>query len=136
MLLSKDEWLNFVEFTLADWLEQVEGATTKPSNLFLWKTGKAYAYRRLAYRKMSDILSVERGERLSEIPKQMLDTVMTTESLETRQLVQPRTPPMPDACFGCATGCLMCQWTKKSKQTFPSKTLMTIVVSLELGVIR
>jgi hypothetical protein len=97
MLLSKDEWLDFVELTLADWLEQVEGAATKPSDLFLWKMGEAYAYRRLAYRKMSDILSVERSERLSEIPKQMLDAVMATESPETRQLVQPRTPPMADA---------------------------------------
>jgi hypothetical protein len=97
MLLSKDEWLDFVELTLADWLEQVEGAATKPSDFFLWKMGEAYAYRRLAYRKMSDILSVERSERLSEIPKQMLDAVMTTESPETRQLVQPRTPPMADA---------------------------------------
>jgi hypothetical protein len=97
LVLNKEEWLDFVELTLADWLEQVEGAASAPSSLFLWKTGEAYAYRRDAYSKMSHVLSVERSERLSEIPKQMLQAVMATESPETRHLVQPRTPPMSDA---------------------------------------
>jgi hypothetical protein len=97
LVLNKEEWLDFIELTLADWLEQVEGAADKPSTLFLWKTGEAYAYRRLAYRKMSQILSVERSERLSQIPKQMLEAVMATESPETRHLVQQRTPPMSEA---------------------------------------
>jgi hypothetical protein len=97
MFLNKEEWLDFVELTLADWLEQVEGAATKPSSLFLWKTGEAYAYRRLAYRKMSLVLAAERPSRLSHIPKAMLEAVMATEGLETRQLVQPRTPPMSQA---------------------------------------
>jgi hypothetical protein len=97
MTLTKDEWLDFLELTLADWLEQVEGASTKPSSLFLWKTGEAYAYRRRAYRRMSDILSVERNDRLSKIPKQMWEAVMATEGPETRRLVQDRTPPMSDA---------------------------------------
>lgn len=97
LTLNKEEWLDFVELTLADWLEQVEGAAAKPSKLFLWKTGEAYAYRRLAYRKMSEILSVERSERLSRIPKKMLEEVMATETSQTRHLVQPRTPPMSKA---------------------------------------
>jgi hypothetical protein len=97
LTLNKEEWLDFVELTLADWLEQVEGAATIPSSLFFWKSGEAFAYRRLAYRKMSAILSVERSERLSEIPKQMLDAVMAMEAPETRHLVQPRTPPMSEA---------------------------------------
>eukprot|EP00980_Cylindrotheca_fusiformis_P017240 scaffold5322_cov88-Cylindrotheca_fusiformis.AAC.2 len=98
MNLNKEEWLDFIELTLADWLEQVEGAATKPSDLFLWKTiGEAYAYRRLAYRKMSEILSIERSERLSIIPKQMLMEVMETEGNSTRHLIQPRTPPMSPA---------------------------------------
>ncbi|KAG7337542.1 hypothetical protein IV203_014655 [Nitzschia inconspicua] len=95
--LTKEEWVDFVELTLADWLEQVEGASIKPSSLFLWKIGEAYSYRRLAYQKMSHILSVERSERLSTIPKQMLQAVMATEGTETRHLVQERTPPMSDA---------------------------------------
>jgi hypothetical protein len=97
MFLNKEEWLDFIELTLADWLEQVEGAATQPSSLFLWKTGEAYTYRRLAYRKMSQVLAAERPFRLSTIPKDMWEAVMATESLETRQLVQPRTPPMSEA---------------------------------------
>jgi hypothetical protein len=97
LTLNKEEWLDFVELTLADWLEQVEGAATKPSTMFLWKTGEAYAYRRLAYRKMSQILAVERQERLAEAPQRMLEQVMGTEDPSTRHLVQPRTPPMSDA---------------------------------------
>ena len=94
MTLTKAEWVDFIELTLADWLEQVEGAAKKPSDIFLWKTGEAYAYRRLAYKKMSQILSVERKERLSTIPKLMLSAVMGTEDPSTQHLVQPRTPPM------------------------------------------
>lgn len=97
LILNKDEWLDFVELTLADWLEQVEGAATKPSNLFMWKAGEAYAYRRLAYRKMSQILAVERQERLALVPRQMLEQVMGTEDASTGHLVQMRTPPMSDA---------------------------------------
>jgi hypothetical protein len=95
--LTKDEWVDFLELTLADWLEQVEGAATKPSSIFLWKTGEAYSYRRLAYKKMSQILAVERKERLSTIPKAMLEAVMSTEGKHTRHLVQARTPPMSAA---------------------------------------
>lgn len=57
--LTKEEWLDFIELSLADWLEQVEGAATKANPLFLWKKGEAYAYRRLAYQKMNEILSVD-----------------------------------------------------------------------------
>lgn len=97
IIMNKEEWLDFVELTLADWLEQVEGAASKPSDLFKWKTGEAFAYRRFAYRKMSEILTVERAPRLSTIPKDMLAAVMATESPTTRHLVQVRTPPMSDA---------------------------------------
>jgi hypothetical protein len=78
-------------------LEQVEGAATKPSPLFLWEMGEAYAYRRLAYRRMATILSVERNDRLSTIPHAMLEAVMGTEPMETRHLVQARTPPVSEA---------------------------------------
>ena len=95
--LTKDEWLDFLELSLADWLEQVEGAARKPNPLYLWKKGEAYAYRRLAYRKMSEILSVERVERLGSKPGETLDAVMSTEPEETRHLVQSRNPPVSDA---------------------------------------
>ena len=55
--LQEDEWLDFLELTLADWLEQVEGASLKPSALFEWGVGEAWAYRRHAYAKMADILA-------------------------------------------------------------------------------
>lgn len=97
MTLSKAEWLDFVELTLADWLEQVEGAASKPSSLFLWKTGEAYAYRRQAYRKMVAILGAEKSERLFAIPKAMHEAVYSTEAVETRHLLQERNPPVSEA---------------------------------------
>jgi len=101
MALNRTEWLDFIELTLADWLEQVEGAASKPSSLFLWEKGEAYAYRRLAYRRMSEVLLHERSSQRehypSSIPKQMFMEVMATEPMETRHLVQQRTPPMSDA---------------------------------------
>jgi len=97
IVMNRDQWLDFMELTLADWLEQVEGAAMKPSDLFKWNTGEAYAYRRLAYRKMSEILSQERAPRLATVPMDMLTAVMATESPTTRHLVQPRTPPMSKA---------------------------------------
>lgn len=95
--LTKEEWLDYLELSLADWLEQVEGAATKANPLFLWKKGEAYAYRRLAYRKINEILSVERKERLGTKPRDTLVAVMSTEPQETRHLVQPRNPPVSKA---------------------------------------
>jgi len=95
--LTKEEWLDFLELSLADWLEQVEGAATKANPFFVWKAGEAYAYRRLAYRKMNEILSVERRERLGSKPTETLEAIMSTEAPETRHLVQARTPPVSDA---------------------------------------
>jgi len=98
MTLTKDEWLDFVELTLADWMEQVEGAAETPSEIFLWKhPGEAYAYRRLAFRRMSRILAVERVPRLQTVVPQMLQDVMATEGESTLHLVQLRTPPMSQA---------------------------------------
>lgn len=95
--LSKEEWLDFIELTLADWLEQVEGAAQKASSIFSWGVGEAYAYRRLAYRKMSELLAYERAPRLSQLAPELLEAVMATESQETRHLLQARTPPMSEA---------------------------------------
>jgi hypothetical protein len=95
--LDKNEWIDFIELTLADWLEQVQGAAETPSSLFLWKEGQAYAYRRTAYAKMAEILSYERPERLAEKVKTAMNDVYGTESAATRHLVQLRTPPMSDA---------------------------------------
>ncbi len=94
--LNKNEWVDFIELTLADWLEQVQGASETPSALFLWETGEAYAYRRTAYAKMSQILSAER-QRLKNVTIEMFAAVYETENVSTRDLIQPRTPPMSAA---------------------------------------
>ena len=62
IMLTKDEWLDFIELTLADWLEQVEGAALTASPIFLWdQPGVAYSYRRLAFAKMSHVLAWDMG---------------------------------------------------------------------------
>mmetsp|Transcript_27125 Transcript_27125/g.44076 ORF Transcript_27125/g.44076 Transcript_27125/m.44076 type:complete len:172 (+) Transcript_27125:175-690(+) len=95
--LNKEEWVDFIELTLADWLEQVQGAAETPSEIFHWKSGEAYAYRRTAYAKMAEILTHERPDRLKYIAKEMHADVYGTEGRETRHLVQLRTPPPSDA---------------------------------------
>jgi hypothetical protein len=95
--LTKEEWVDFIELTLADWLEQVQGAAEKPSHLFLWNIGEAYAYRRTAYAKMAEILTQERKERLGQKVSMAVKDVYGTESVHTRHLVQERTPPMSEA---------------------------------------
>jgi hypothetical protein len=91
--LNKREWVDFIELTLADWLEQVEGAAEKENQIFRWKTGEAYAYRRKAYAKMVEILTQERRDRLGYIVREMHADVYGKEGTSTRHLVQPRTPP-------------------------------------------
>lgn len=95
--LTKDEWVDFVELTLADWLEQVQGAAEAPSALFRWRVGEAYAYRRTAYARMVDVLARERSGRLGRVAREMHADVYGTEGEGTRGLVQPRTPPMCEA---------------------------------------
>lgn len=97
MTLDKEQWLDFTELTLSDWMEQVEGAASKPNPIFLWKQGQAYSYRRYAYQKMSKILAAERVPRLSRVAPEMVKAVMATETMETQTLVQMRTPPMSQA---------------------------------------
>ena len=99
MELTRDEWLDFVELTLADWLEQVEGAATKPNQLYGWNIGEAYAYRRTAYEQMSRILAVERAPRLTHVVPLMYQQVMATEGPDSRHLVQVRTPPQSQAAL-------------------------------------
>ena len=95
--LNKNEWIDFIELTLADWLEQVQGAAETSSERFHWKAGEAYAYRRTAYAKMADILSHERPDRLSNVFQETVSHVYKTEQGSTRNLVQLRTPPMSES---------------------------------------
>jgi hypothetical protein len=92
--LDKQEWFNFIELTLADWLEQVEGAAEKVNVLYGWKVGEAWSYRREAYKKMALLLSQERN---SYKYIEMYEHVYAQEPMETRTLIQYRTPPMSQA---------------------------------------
>ena len=61
-LQSHAEWLDFLTLTLADWLEQVEGASSKAvprpiGDGVLWRKGEAWGYRREAYAGMAQILA-------------------------------------------------------------------------------
>ena len=93
-LMDEHEWLNFIELSLADYLEQVEGAATKPSDLFQWKVGDAYSYRRQAYINMRDILVKRLGK---TVVAETYKAVYDRESEVTRDLHQVLTPPMSEA---------------------------------------
>ena len=95
--VNKSEWVDFIELTLADWLEQVQGAAETTSAMFWWKKGEAYTYRRTAYAKMVEILTYERRDRLAHIVSEMHADVYSTEGSATRHLVQIRTPPPSNA---------------------------------------
>lgn len=91
---SKAEWLDFLELSLADWLEQVEGAAEKANPLFEWKVGEAWSYRREAYRCMASVLQTNRR---SDVYVRMWEQVYAQEGPLTRGLSQPVTPPVSQA---------------------------------------
>lgn len=99
-LTGEKEWLDFLELSLADWLEQVEGAASKDNIHYNWKIGDAWGYRRSAYKKMSEILTSDRAndrkERL-EVAVRMLKEVYSAEGEDTKQLNQLVTPPITEA---------------------------------------
>ena len=103
LLSGKEEWLDFLELSLADWLEQVEGAASKENDLYGWQVGEAWSYRRTAYHKMASILTdpviagQERAQRLQRTALPMLENVYAAEHESTRDLVQAATPPMTQA---------------------------------------
>ena len=86
-----DMWFDFITLTLADWLEQVEGAAAGPNPLFEWDKGEAWGYRRRAYARMAEIVS----EKIPEA-KVLHAAVYDREPMKTRHLSQPITPPMSE----------------------------------------
>lgn len=92
-LNNDEEWLDFLELSLADWLEQVEGAAEKTNPLYGWQLGEAWKYRRVAYARMAEILATHR----KIVCKDMWIDVYSKESDNTRYLHQERTPPMSAA---------------------------------------
>lgn len=91
-LKSHEEWLDFLTLSLADWLEQVEGAAQKevplPIGGILWPMGEAWAYRRDAYRAMSELLGTVG---VAAAPK-MYAEVFNREPEWSRNIHQPKTP--------------------------------------------
>ena len=91
--LDESLWFDFVTLTLADWLEQVEGAVRGTNGLFQWfERGDAWGYRRGAYRRMSEIV----GEKIPAA-RELWEAVYAREHPGTRHKSQPVTPPMSDA---------------------------------------
>jgi len=92
-LRSYDEWFDFVTLSLADWLEQVEGAARKANPAVRWGKGEAWAYRRDSYKAMAQIL--EQGG--LKVAAQMYEEVFARGGAHTRHLVQNYLPPISDA---------------------------------------
>jgi hypothetical protein len=89
------EWLDFLTLTLADWLEQVEGAASKavPRSVgdgVLWAKGEAWGYRREAYAAMARVL----GDQGIAAAPRMYAEVFEREPTWSREIVQAKTPPM------------------------------------------
>ncbi|KAG9415441.1 hypothetical protein AC1031_008883 [Aphanomyces cochlioides] len=95
-LRSDEEWLDFIEMVLADYIEQIEGAAEKANPVVGWEIGEAWAYRRTAYLKMADVLSKALGERGARI-KQIVEDVYSRESNSTKHIVQEVTPTVTEA---------------------------------------
>lgn len=84
-------WFDFIALTLADWLEQVEGAAATANPLFEWQAGEAWGYRRRAYARMAEIV----GESVPAA-RELHAAVYAREPMKTRHLSQPVTPPMTE----------------------------------------
>eukprot|EP00607_Mallomonas_marina_P000867 CAMPEP_0182437676 /NCGR_PEP_ID=MMETSP1167-20130531/85208_1 /TAXON_ID=2988 /ORGANISM="Mallomonas Sp, Strain CCMP3275" /LENGTH=356 /DNA_ID=CAMNT_0024630679 /DNA_START=46 /DNA_END=1116 /DNA_ORIENTATION=+ len=95
-LKDEREWSNFLELTLSDWLEQVEGASLKQNDIMDWSLGGAWSYRREAYQRMAVWLHERERERLSVAIK-MHEEVFAEEPEHTRHIHQVRTAPVSDA---------------------------------------
>ncbi|KAJ1480215.1 hypothetical protein T484DRAFT_1957105 [Baffinella frigidus] len=93
-LESEAEWLDLVTLTLADYLEQVEGAATKANPGYGWAVGEAWGYRRVAYSAMAAVLVEERGLHPA---KEMWEAVYGEEPETCRGHITARTPPLTAA---------------------------------------
>jgi len=94
-LIDVEEWYDFLELTLADLLEQIEGAASKANPAFEWEVGEAFSYRRQAYHTIFDILHQHRGVRLDDAKRMMNDIYGAEDPVHRHkhQLVTPATTP-------------------------------------------
>ncbi len=90
---DEQEWLDFLTLSLADWLEQVEGAASRANEAVGWEVGTAWAYRRDGYAGMAALLGAH-GVVAAPI---MYNAVFAREPEATRHLVQPAVGPMSEA---------------------------------------
>jgi len=95
-LKDEEAWLDFLELSLADWLEQVQGAAEKENPFLDWKEGEAWSYRRKAYQQMAKILAEKRGPRLLKA-LEMCNEIYAQEPIETRHMNQVDTAPVSEA---------------------------------------
>ena len=110
-LQSHAEWLDFLTLTLADWLEQVEGASSKAvprpiGDGVLWRKGEAWGYRREAYAGMAQILAAH-GVEAAPI---MYNEVFGREPEWSREICQPKTPPMGEASLAAQEAMESAKW--------------------------
>lgn len=105
-LKSRAEWLDFLALSLADWLEQVEGASTKrvesPVGGLVWAEGEAWGYRRDAYRAMGVLLRDEGEAWVATAAPEMYARVFDREPQASQNVVIPKTPPMGEAAKAAA----------------------------------
>jgi len=105
-LKLRAEWLDFLALSLADWLEQVEGASTKrvesPVGGLVWAEGEAWGYRRDAYRAMSILLQTEGEAWVATAAPEMYAQVFAREPQASQNVVIPKTPPMGEAARAAA----------------------------------
>jgi hypothetical protein len=113
LLTGETEWLDFLELSLADWLEQVEGAAQKANPLFEWQVGEAWSYRREAFKKMAEVLVERRGK---DVALEMYRAVYMVEPVATRHLHQAITPPMSTAAKE-ARAALLSAASEQTKKT-------------------
>jgi len=94
VVLGPGEFRQLVVLTVADWLEQVEGAAQTTNEGYGWGLGDAWGYRREAYKVMAGRLA---GELRLTDAAEMHSEVYNAEPCASRGVHQPVTPPLTDA---------------------------------------
>jgi hypothetical protein len=99
-LEDETEYLAFIELSLADWLEQVEGAAAKVNPAYGFSIGQAWGYRREAYLRMIDVLEqkgITQDQTRRLVARKMYEAVFARESPHTKSYHMRITPPLSAA---------------------------------------
>lgn len=113
---TENDWLDFLELTLADYLEQIEGASSKAIPAYGWSIGDAWGYRRAAYHQMSELLVARRG---LHVAREMYEAVFAVESMDTKQIHHRLTPPVSETALEAQTAYAgrFIDWVDDAKDT-------------------